>query len=473
MISFSRRTLLKGSAVAGAFGLGAGLAGPLGKALAAPDPLLIDARFADTMLDGRNVTKAVMAYTGTASQADIKQQGYLPPTIRTRRGEPFAARLTNGLDEPTTIHWHGIRLPNAMDGVPFLTQPYVYTGDSFDYAFSPPDAGTFWYHPHCNTLTQIGRGMSGMLIVEDPADPVFDGEVVLNLRDFRLGSDGQFIEQFKARDAAKTGTFGTVRTANWQIDAVDDVPAGGLVRVRIAATDVTRIYNLKLEGAEALVVALDGQPVASPYPLDLAVVSPGQRLDLVMRAPDGEGETAHLMDLRPSTPKLVATFRSHGTSLKRSLGDIKALQPNPPFEADLKGATEIPLVLSATAEQASQDSICGTLGYSFWAINKVPWPGDSADPTAPLAELKLGRTYLLNLENLTPHAHPIHLHGTNFKVLASSKGSVAPLISDTYLVLPDEKVQLAVVADNPGDWVFHCHIIEHQKTGMTGYFRIA
>ena len=87
--------------------------------------------------------------------------------------------------------------------------------------------------------------------------------------------------------------------------------------------------------------------------------------------------------------------------------------------------------------------------------------------------MKLGRTYLLNLQNVTPHAHPIHLHGMNFKVVSSSTGTVAPLISDTYLILPDERVQLALVADNPGDWVFHCHIIEHQKTGMTGYLRVA
>jgi len=129
-------------------------------------------------------------------------------------------------------------------------------------------------------------------------------------------------------------------------------------------------------------------------------------------------------------------------------------------------------VLSATAEEAAKDSICGSLGYSFWAINKVPYPGDTPDPMAPLAEMKLGRTYLLNVENVTPHAHPIHIHGVNFKVVSSSTRQVLPLVSDTYLILPDEKVQLAVVADNPGDWVFHCHIIEHQKTGMTGYVRI-
>ncbi len=147
-----------------------------------------------------------------------------------------------------------------MDGVPFMTQPYVYTGDSFDYAFTPPDAGTFWYHPHCNTLTQMGHGMTGVIVVEDPADPTFDAEVVLNLRDWRLGSDGQFIAAFRPRDAAKTGTYGTVRTANWHQEPQYDAPAGGLIRLRIAVTDVTRIFSLKMEGAEATVIAIDGNP---------------------------------------------------------------------------------------------------------------------------------------------------------------------------------------------------------------------
>ncbi|MDM9357849.1 multicopper oxidase domain-containing protein, partial [Klebsiella pneumoniae] len=132
---------------------------------------------------------------------------------------------------------------------------------------------------------------------------------------------------------------------------------------------------------------------------------------------------------------------------------------------DIASAEHIRLSLSTTAENVSTDSICGSLGYSFWAINKVPWPGDTPDPTAPLAELKLGKSYVIDMENLTPQVHPIHLHGMSFTVLSSSKRQVQPLISDTYLIQADEKVQLGFVADNPGDWLLHCHIIEHQKTG--------
>ncbi|HEY0124586.1 MAG TPA: multicopper oxidase family protein [Rhizobium sp.] len=460
----TRRNLLKATAVAGAYGVGLGIADKFsGKALAAPEPQILKTVKTQASLTGAGPTRDVLTYGDTGQ----------PPVVRMRKGEPFAARLINGIDEPTTIHWHGVRLPNRMDGVPFLTQPYVYTGDHFDYAFTPPDAGTFWYHPHCNTLIQMGHGMTGVIVVENPKDPVFDSEVVLNLRDWRLGGDGQFIAQFRPRDAAKSGTYGTVRTANWQQQPQYDAPSGGLVRLRLAITDVTRIYSFRMDGAEATVIAIDGNPVPERFSLDLLQLGPGQRLELAVRMPDEEGAIVKLEDIRGTDPKVLATLRSVGGSLKRDVRDLAPLEANPVAKADIGAAQHIPLILSATAEDTATDSICGSLGYSFWAINKVPWPGDTPDPTAPLAELKLGKSYVLDMENVTPHAHPIHLHGMSFTVLSSSTRQVPAFVSDTYLIQPDEKVQLGFVADNPGDWLLHCHIIEHQKTGMTSYMRVA
>lgn len=458
----TRRTLMKGALVAGAYAGGVGLAGRFGGLARAGAPVTLVARPGEAMITDKGPTKGVMTY----GDAEI------PPVLRMRRGEAFALRLDNRLDEPTTIHWHGLRIDNRMDGVPFLTQPYVYGGDGFDYAFTPPDAGTFWYHPHCNTLTQIGRGLAGLVVVEDPADPVFDAEIVLNLRDWRLGGDGQFIAQFKPRDAARAGTFGTVRTANWRQSPQYDAPAGGLVRLRLAATDVTRILALQMEGAEAAVIALDGNPATERFALDHLMIGPGQRLDLVLRMPDTEGAVAALKDLRGTKPATLATFRATGASLKRDARDLPPLTQNPLPEPDLSAAAEIPFVLSASAEERPKDGICGSLGYNFWAINKVPWADDTGDPTAPLAEMKAGRTYIFNVENPTPQVHPLHLHGLVFRPMNSNKQAIRPHFSDTYLILPDEKVQLALVADNPGDWVFHCHIIEHQKTGMTSYVRV-
>ncbi len=463
MSMLTRRTVLKASA-AGACAFGLGAAGNMiSTALALPEPRILRA------------TKITASLTPGAPTRDVLTYGEdgMPPVLRMTRGKPFAARLVNGIDEPTTVHWHGMRVPNKMDGVPFLVQPYVYTGDHFDYAFTPPDAGTFWYHPHCNTLTQMGHGLTGVIVVENPDDPPFDAELVVNLRDWRLGGDGQFIAQFRPRDAARSGTYGTVRTANWREEPRYDAPSGGLVRLRLAVTDVTRIHALQLEGAEADVIAIDGNPVPQRFALDTLRIGPGQRLDLAVRMPDDEGAVVALKDVRGTKTKVLATLRAVGAPLGHDLRDLPALEPNPVPAPDVSSARHIPLALSATAENVPADSVCGSLGYSFWAINKVPWPGDTPDPTAPLAELKLGRSYVIDMENLTPHAHPIHLHGMSFTVLSSSTGPVRPLVSDTYLIQPDEKVQLGFVADNPGDWLLHCHIIEHQKTGMTSYFRVA
>jgi FtsP/CotA-like multicopper oxidase with cupredoxin domain len=462
MSILTRRNLLKASAVAGVYGVGLGLAGRFSPARAAAEPIILKTSKIDARLDGANLTKNVLTYGAEG----------MPPVLRMRKGEPFAARLINGIDEPTTIHWHGLRIPNAMDGVPFLTQPYVYTGDKFDYAFTPPDAGTFWYHPHCNTLIQMGHGMTGVIVVDNPQDPKFDSEIVINLRDWRLGGDDQFIAQFVPRDAAKSGTYGTVRTANWQPEPQYDAPSGGLVRLRLAITDVTRIYSFRMEGADARVIAIDGNPVPKRFPLDVLQLGPGQRLELAVRMPDSEGAVVTLEDIRGTNPKTLAKFRSVGASLKRDVGDLAPLEANPVKAIDPASAEHIPLILSSTAENTADNSICGSLGYSFWAINKVPWPGDTPDPTAPLSELKLGRSYVIDMENLTPHAHPIHLHGMSFTVLSSSVRDVMPFVSDTYLIQANEKVQLGLVADNPGDWLLHCHIIEHQKTGMTSYLRV-
>ncbi|MEW6630720.1 MAG: multicopper oxidase family protein [Pseudomonadota bacterium] len=464
MTVLTRRRLLKDAATVGAAGIGLSAMGKFsGWAAQKPEPVVLKTASIEARLMDTGPTRNVLTW-GEAG---------MPPVIRMRKGEAFAARLVNGIDDPTTIHWHGIRVPNKMDGVPFLVQPYVYQGDHFDYAFTPPDAGTFWYHPHCNTLAQMGHGLTGVVVVENPNDPVFDSEVVINLRDWRLGDDGQFIEQFRPRDAARTGTYGTVRTANWLDQPQYDAPAGGLVRLRAAITDVTRIYAFRVDGAEAAVVALDGNPVPQRFAPDALQLGPGQRMDLAIRMPDEEGAIVSLRDVRGTKPKVLATLRAVGKSLKRDPRDLAPLEANPVAEVDLAGARHIPLALSATAENVPGDGICGSLGYSFWAINKVPWPGDTPDPTAPLAELRLGESYVIDMENLTPHAHPIHLHGMSFKVLSSSTRQVQPQVTDTYLIQSNEKVQLGFVADNPGDWLLHCHIIEHQKTGMTSYFRVA
>ncbi len=458
----TRRSFLKNSVLTGSAVLGGGSLGLLASQASATPDLILRPAVTEFSLGTNQPTQNVFSYNPMGPA----------PVLRAKQGEPFHIKLENKLPEATTIHWHGLRLPNAMDGVPFLTQPYVYENETFDYVFTPPDAGTFWYHPHCNTLEQMSYGLTGLLIVDEKDSPDFDTDISLNLRDWRLGSDGQFINLYKARKSARAGTFGTVKTANWSENPTYEIPSGGIVRLRAAVTDVTRIFKLMTKGAKATVIALDGYPVPKHFDLDHQAIGPGQRIDLAIRMPDEEGKEVELVNSSASKSWTVATLKTKGASLKRDIRDLKPLPRNPVPVPDLNNAEYIPFEFTATAESAPKNGFCGTIGFSFWAINRKSWLGVSPDPMEPLAELKLGKSYIFSFRNRTPHTHPIHLHGLSFTLLRSNKREIDPFVTDTALVLPDERMDVAFVADNPGDWLLHCHIIEHQKTGMSSFIRI-
>ncbi len=137
------------------------------------------------------------------------------PVIRVTQGDWVNVQFENGLDVPSSIHWHGLRLPNNMDGVPFITQKPVMPGESFTYRFQALDAGTFWYHPHLNSAEQVDRGLSAPLIVEDPTSIDVDQDIVWMLDDWRLGEDGKIIDDFQnLHDKAHGGRIGNVLAVN-------------------------------------------------------------------------------------------------------------------------------------------------------------------------------------------------------------------------------------------------------------------
>ncbi|MEJ8473831.1 multicopper oxidase family protein [Roseibium algae] len=463
MLGLSRRELLLGSAgTATAFATG----GLIGLEANAADMTLPITRFDHSIVSGE-ITKGIMGFGKDAP----------PPVLRMRQGQPFSVDVVNELNEASVVHWHGMRIPNQMDGVPYLTQTPIEPGESFRYSFTPPDAGTYWYHPHCNTLEQMARGLTGVMVVEDAEDPGFDQDLPLNIRDFRLGGDGQFIALFKPRSAARGGTLGTVSTINWNVAPVYDLPAGSLVRLRLAVTDLTRVGTYDLNGGEAEVIALD----SNPLPLTAVnlktpegvILAPGQRADIALRVPDSEEQVVTLTRRTPKGPKVLASFHPVGASANRSLAELKPLALNPIPEADLANAEIVEFVFGWTPDGTTPEpSICGSLGYTFWSINRVAWEGDTPGPVDPLAVFKQGKSYILRLRNETQNAHPIHLHGLSFKLLRSNKRAIPPLITDTALLMKGETMEVALVADNPGNWAFHCHVIEHQKTGLTGYIRV-
>ena len=401
-----------------------------------------------------------------------------PPVIKLRQNEPAVIDVTNGLEDFTTMHWHGIRLPNAMDGVPYLTQFPIAQHETFRYAFTPPDAGTYWYHPHCRTMNQMALGLTGMLIVEEPDEIGFDQDLPLNLKDFRLDEERQLMPYFTARGAARGGTLGNTMTSNWQISPRYDVPAGGLVRVRLAVTDTTRVHRLVFPNVEGKIIAWDGHPVNEDiaWPTEQAPLwlGPGQRADVALRVPDSEGTELDFTSLIGSRQHSVASIRSVGKSKGRDLAELRSLPKNPVAIPDLDNAKTQELVFGWTPDGNGQNNgLCGSSDYTFWSIDRKPWPGDAVSGIGPVANLDYGKSYILRLRNESPNLHPIHLHGLAFVPLRSNLRTLARNWTDTILLLKNEVVDIALKADNSGDWAFHCHVIEHQKTGLAGYVRVS
>ena len=226
------------------------------------------------------------------------QEGTWPPVIRLKLGEQLDVTLENRLprpDESTSIHWHGCRLPNDQDGVPYLVQNPVRPGEQFRYRFMPPDTGTFFFHTHCNTAEQLGRGMQGILIVDGDTTEPYDADLVLFIRDWQVDlATGEFNPFFTLRGAGRAGTYGTIRSVNGIENPEIKLPASGDCRLRLINGDKTRVMHIAVEDGEAAIIALDGFAV-EPLPLESWILGPAMRIDLVLRAPE-PGRVSRLVD---------------------------------------------------------------------------------------------------------------------------------------------------------------------------------
>lgn len=467
----SRRQFLAGSAALGAAGLTT-FAMPQARNLFLPPKTNYVLKAQQTEWSfGGHFTNAAKTYSYNANQP--------VPLIRMKQGQPFRAVLQNHLNEPTTIHWHGIRLPNAMDGVPYLTQEPVYPHDDFIYEFTPKDAGTYFYHSHYNSLAQLSQGLAGMIVIDEQTKPDFDYDFPLNLRDWRLDENGKYETFLVPKTAAKAGTFGHLHTNNWQLEPEHIVAPNSLLRVRLLVSDVTRIFKLMVKDAngmdiKAKIIAIDGNPIDEIRDMEREWIGPGMRMDIAILMPD-EGQVVEIVNTSTNRPWVVQRFKAKGASQKRTWADLRPLPQNPIEPVDVQNAEIIKFDFSAgVGEQQDLGVNCAASQYIFWAINKtsIGHLDPNSSSMQPTAKLKLGKTYIFEFSNATPRTHPVHLHGFFFRVLSSNKRQIIPHWADTSLIRPNETVRVALKADTVGNWLLHCHILEHQKTGMTGFITV-
>jgi len=471
-VSWTRRQLLLGT--------GASLAAialPAGRRAAAVGaaPTVIRARPGDAqLLPAGEPQTAVWGFGGTVPG----------PVLRVRQGDTVRVRLENELPQPTTIHWHGIRIENAMDGVAGLTQEAVPSGGRFDYAFTVPDAGTFWYHPHNLSWEQVARGLYGLLIVDEASPPAVDQDIALVFDDWRLDEAGQIHEaSFGAMmDWSHAGRLGNTLTINGQ-DLMDiPVSAGQRMRLRVCNTANARILNLRFEEHAHTVIAIDGQPVP-PFALEDGAMAlmPGQRVDLIADMTLNPGAEAAITEVTGGGRLVAGRFVYDAQAVTRAtpLDPPAGLAANPLSEKlDLANAQDVTLRMEGGAMGRMQGATFRGqhLGMrelvaqgKVWAFN-----GQAGMTDRPLFDAPLGRTVRLAMVNDTNWPHALHFHGHHVREIARSQGSVRKdAWRDTVMVDRGETVTVAFVADNPGKWMLHCHMLEHQAGGMATWFRVS
>jgi FtsP/CotA-like multicopper oxidase with cupredoxin domain len=404
--------------------------------------------------------------------------GEIPGSIlRLRQGEPARIIVENNLDQDTTVHWHGIRLPNAMDGVPGLTQAAIKPGETFIYEFTPPDGGTFWYHPHTNSLEQLGRGLAGPLIVEEAAATGFDRDIVWMLMDWRLTSEGRISPGFgNAMEAAMSGRIGNTVTLSGMMPSDQGVRAGERLRLRLVNASLARIVALKIEEHRPIVIAIDGQPCEPHEPEGgRLVLGPAMRIDVMLEMRGEPGRRYAVVDdyYDGLAYRLTGLAYDGRPPLRGMAAKPLVLARNPLPEPEL-GSAEQGGMMGGGAMSGMGGMMSGMSHGAAWAINGVSMMGDGHAGMAPLMTLKRGESHVLTLRNETAWRHPMHLHGHSFKLL-SRNGQPVPhhQWSDTVLLAPKDVVECAFVADNPGDWMLHCHVTDHQMTGLMTIIRVA
>jgi FtsP/CotA-like multicopper oxidase with cupredoxin domain len=506
-MSISRRQFLIGAASAGvgAAASAAGLralepgrrqaaSGPIpSRAGAAARTILLEARETRWELaPGRTVQ--AMTYDGTVPG----------PEIRAREGERLRIVFTNRLTEPTTIHWHGVDVPNAMDGVPGLTQEPVEPGGTFVYEFEAHPAGTRWYHTHFASVRQLDLGLAAPLIIEPAGGErrAADREHTLVFDDWETGAGPEVPDTTAGVAGARGEAGGMMRggmggmmrgmggmmgrgmmggrgrpaydtmTINGKAYPATEplrVRKGERVRLRLINASAEHTHAIRLAGHRLRVTHADGNAMPEPVEVDVVPIAPAERYDVLVEAT--HPGAWFLYCAQPGHVKagerLLVQYDGHGRA-----------KPEPP--APLDGGARIWRYEMGRGRDAARPSPDrahdvdlrlggGMMGSDSWTINGGQYP--DVDP------LRLERRERVHVRfrNRTMEAHPMHLHGQSFRVLAvNGRRLPAPLVKDTVDVEAHMgSVDVAFAADNPGRWLLHCHKPMHMEGGMAVLVEIA
>ena len=395
-----------------------------------------------------------------ASQASVPG-----PVMTANKGDRVVVHFRNELPESTTIHWHGIRVPNMADGTP-STQREVAPGESFNYEFTADDAGTFWYHPHVRGDVQLERGLYGMVIVKENDGIAVTAERAFVLDDVKLESTGKLSTRTEALDLM-LGRQGNVLLVNGKAGAQIEVKSGARERWRFVNAANGRYFNLRLPGHKFTVIGWDGGLLPQPYEAETVLIAPGERYDVLVTFTGAVGARVALETIHydrgheipdPGVlPLLTLKLVASGTppaALPATWGR------NVDLEVPVDAPTRSLVLQEEEPKEPGQEP-------KFFINNQ-------RFPDVPPIEGKAGAVEIWSVKSDTEMDHPFHLHGMFFKVL-DVDGVPPPHAGwkDTVNVPQKKTLRFAVRYGTPGIWMFHCHILEHAERGMMGELRLA
>ncbi|HZW46570.1 MAG TPA: multicopper oxidase family protein [Microvirga sp.] len=396
---------------------------------------------------------------GATTDADLWTfNDELAPVFRLKHGAEVRLSLTNETALPLSLHFHGVRGPNAMDGVGGLTQKPIAPSEGFDYAFAPPDPGTFLIRPCVlgGSAGPMERGLSALLIVEEANPPQVDQDITLAVDDWAVTEEGSLA----INPPNPIGHLGNFLSLNGSpTPQLIRGPLSGRLRLRLANACNARIMRLRFDGLKTYVIAVDGQPSSIFEPLRATLpFAPGNRYDLLIDLPLQEGLAGRVTAMIGEGFRLLEIFAIGNK--RGALPAVAPLAPNPklPNTIKLQDATRKDVAITGDPKKPN----------ASWAIN-----GAAGRPSnAPLVKVKRGTPVVLALKNETTFVQPMHLHGHSFRLLHPLDDGWEPYWLDTVQVPENKTIRIAFVADNPGKWLLASTVMERFDAGLWTWIEV-
>lgn len=391
--------------------------------------------------------------------------------LRIPKNQPFNVQLNNSLNVPTSIHWHGLILPNGQDGVAFITQYLIYPGQHYRYQFPLVQSGTFWMHSHMGLQEQ--NLLSAPLIIYDPEDAkMANQEVILLLADFSFKPPSSIMANLRCKNYLRAESKGMhdldlvdvdydAYLANYRTlknPEIIEVSPGTKVRLRIINASSATNFFINLDTIIGEAIAVDGNRIQQ-FSSSQFELADAQRIDIIVTIPEEGGAF-------PILAQAEGTDRQTGIILVSKNANVPKLSDNALQRAGrLTNIQERKLqalypLSSKPIDKRLVVELGGTMAEYTWTINGQAWP-----ESTPLVVEKGQRVEMI-FKNKSSMSHPMHLHGHVFQVKSIDGKPIDGALRDTILVLPNSTVSVQFDANNPGVWPLHCHILYHLEAGM-------